>query len=107
MTLFDMVAVDDIWIESILLKFASANGLCVLIDIANLPWRALKWLTPHNIKIALRKIQCLPFKDYRFHVVNDSMLVHAAIKIIWPFLPEHLKDMVIGKYNVFFAHQFM
>ncbi|XP_066251059.1 retinaldehyde-binding protein 1-like [Euwallacea similis] len=94
MELLEIVAVDDIWIESILLNFPSEKGLCVLVDIANLPLKSLKWLTPHNIKTAVKKIQCLPFKDYRFHVVNNHMMVKPAIKILWPFLPSSIKDVV-------------
>ncbi|XP_050309327.1 retinaldehyde-binding protein 1-like isoform X2 [Anthonomus grandis grandis] len=99
MDLMDIIAVDDIWLESILMKNASETGLCVVMDIDNLPFRALKWLTPHNVKTGLKKLQCLPFKDYRFHIVNDSIMFKAAINLIWPFVPENIKKMVKFHFN--------
>ncbi|XP_066141815.1 clavesin-2-like isoform X2 [Euwallacea fornicatus] len=93
MELLEIVAVDDIWIESILLNSPSEKGLCVLVDIANFHLKSVKWLTPHNIKTAVKKIQCLPFKDYRFHVVNNHMMVKPVVKILWPFLPDSIKDI--------------
>ncbi|KAJ8960658.1 hypothetical protein NQ314_006050 [Rhamnusium bicolor] len=96
MELIDVVAVDDIWIESILAKDPelSGKGLSVIVDIANYPWKMIRWMTPENIKLSVKKMQSLPFKDFRIHIVNKSFLIHATIKIIWPFLPSRLKDMV-------------
>ncbi|KAH1013721.1 hypothetical protein HUJ04_002675 [Dendroctonus ponderosae] len=99
MALLDVIAVDDIWIESILLNSDPEKGLCVLLDIANLPWKSIKWLTPHNIMVGLKKLQCLPFKDFRFHVVNNSFILNAALKIVWPFLPEDIKKTVKFHFN--------
>lgn len=99
-SLNDVIAVDDIWLESILMnQQVTEKGLCVIIDIANFPWKQIKWLTPYNLKVAVRKLTCLPFKEYRFHVVNDSMMIQAAIKIIWRFLPEYIKEMVKFHFN--------
>lgn len=90
----DVVAVDDIWLESIFLHYPTERGLCVIIDISKFPWKCFKWITPYNVKIAVKKIQTLPFKDFQFHVVKKHAMMHAVVKIIWPLLPEYLKQMV-------------
>ncbi|KAJ8944519.1 hypothetical protein NQ318_011777 [Aromia moschata] len=96
MEMLDVVGVDDVWIESLLLTNpqVAEKGLCVIFDIANYPWNMIKWFTPDRIKLSLKKMQSLPFKDYRFHFVNNATVIHAVIKIIWPFLPEHFKQMI-------------
>lgn len=96
MQLFDIIGVDDIWIESVLTSnpCLAQKGLCVIMDVANYPWKMLKWLTPEYIKLCIKKIVALPFKDYRFHLVNTSVVVHVAIKITWPILPAYMKEMV-------------
>ncbi|KAF7267921.1 hypothetical protein GWI33_018871 [Rhynchophorus ferrugineus] len=100
MTIHDVVAVDDIWIESLLISNPNCkNGLCVIIDIANYSWRLIKWMTPHNIKIGLKKLQSIPLKEYRFHVVNQSAMISATIKLIWPLLPDYIKKMVMFHFN--------
>ncbi|XP_030761154.1 uncharacterized protein LOC115886207 [Sitophilus oryzae] len=100
MSLTDVVAVDDIWLESIILNSkACKQGLCVIVDIANYPWRMIKWLTPHNIKLSLRKLESIPIKEYRFHIVNQATMIHAAIKLTWPLLPEYIKEMVKFHWN--------
>ncbi|CAH1953935.1 unnamed protein product [Acanthoscelides obtectus] len=92
----DVVPVDDFYLEALMLDDCVAKkGLCVIVDIANFPWRVMKWLTPHNIAMCIKRILTMPIKEYRFHVVNDSFLIHAAIKIIWPFLPQYLKNSVL------------
>ncbi|KAL1500924.1 hypothetical protein ABEB36_006343 [Hypothenemus hampei] len=101
MTLLDVVSVDDIWIEWILMRFSAAQGLCVLVDLADLSWRLLKWITPQNIKISVKKLRCQPFKDYRFHVVNsNSLMVQTTINVFWPLLPDDIKEMVKFHFNL-------
>lgn len=93
----DIIPIDDFWAETYLIdpnSVISTNGICIIVDIANFNWRLMKWVTPHNIKMALHRVQTMPIKDLKFHVVNDSFLVHAAIKIIWVILPQHIKDSV-------------
>lgn len=96
MNLLDIIALDDIWLESVLLENPenAEKGLCVIIDIYNYSWKMLKWMTPEVVKNSVKKIQTLPFKDYRFHIVNNSYLINAVMKLIMPFLPQYIKDMV-------------
>lgn len=96
MELLDVVSVDDIWLESVILgnpEYAE-KGLCVIIDIYNFSLKMIKWMTPDVVKKSVKKLQTFPFKEYRFHVVNNSYLIHAGIKLIMPFLPQYIKDMV-------------
>lgn len=99
MTLLDIAVVDDIFLEFIALNdpLVSKKGICVIIDMANYNWRLLKWLAPEYVKIGTKKLQSLPYKEWRYHVVNNSFIVNVALKLVWPFLPEHLKKMVSGK----------
>lgn len=93
----DIVPIEDMWAEALLTEpnsVITTKGICVIIDIANFSWTCMKWATPHNIKTVLRRIHSMPVKEFKFHVVNDSLLVHAAIRIIWVFLPKHIKDGV-------------
>ncbi|XP_018569350.1 retinaldehyde-binding protein 1 [Anoplophora glabripennis] len=89
----DVVPVDDFFIEYLLSTDpAYQHGICVIIDVSNLPWNILKWLTPGNIKVALRRMQTMPLKEYKIHVVNSSRILNIAVNIIWPFLPQQIKD---------------
>ncbi|XP_056635124.1 retinaldehyde-binding protein 1-like isoform X1 [Diorhabda sublineata] len=96
MSIFDVVAVDDVWIESILNENpeVAAKGLCVIMDIKDQHWKLTKWLQPDIIKQSIMKIDNLPFKNFKVHVVNNSWWISIAIKIVWPFLPQKLKDMI-------------
>ncbi|XP_018569349.1 alpha-tocopherol transfer protein-like [Anoplophora glabripennis] len=101
MKLFDMIGIDDILLESVLASKPriAQKGLCVIMDVADYPWKMLKWLTPENIKLCIRKIMALPFKDYRIHIVNTSVVIHVAIKITWPLLPAYIKEMIKFHFN--------
>lgn len=94
--MLDVVAVDDIWIEYILNKHpeAAAKGLCVIMDIKDQSWKLSRWIQPHNIRNSLKKVDNLPFKEYKVHVVNNSWWISIAIKLIWPFMPQRIKDMI-------------
>ncbi|KAJ8960657.1 hypothetical protein NQ314_006049 [Rhamnusium bicolor] len=91
----DVVSVDDIFMEWLLANDpATRNGISIIIDISNFSWNLMRWLTPSNIKIILRRIQTMPVKQFKYHLVNSSLLIHAAINIIWPFLSPHIRDEV-------------
>lgn len=96
MALLDVVSIDDIWLESVLLdnKEYAEKGLCVIVDIHNYSWKMMKWVTPEIVKNSVKKLQTLPYRDYRFHIVNKSYLINAVMKLILPFLPQYIKDMV-------------
>lgn len=96
MNFLDIVAVDDIWLESILSKQpeSAAKGLCVILDIKDQSWKLSKWLHPHNIRQSVKKLDSLPFKDYRVHVVNNVWWISLGIKLLWPFMPQRFKNVV-------------
>lgn len=96
MSLLDVVAVDDVWIESILNQHpeVAAKGLCVIMDIKDQHWKLMKWMQPDIIRQSIMKIDNLPFKNFKVHVVNNSWWISIAIKIVWPFLSQKLKDMI-------------
>ncbi|XP_044266196.1 alpha-tocopherol transfer protein-like isoform X1 [Tribolium madens] len=95
MELFDVVGIDDCWVEFLAddLNFRQ-KGLCVIVDIANLTWRMYKWCTPYLTRTFMRKINTWPIKEYRIHVVNTNFIANSIIKIIWPFVNEHLKKVI-------------
>ncbi|KAJ8911531.1 hypothetical protein NQ315_005901 [Exocentrus adspersus] len=69
----DVVPVDDFFMELLLATYPeSKNGVCVIVDISNFPWNLLKWLTPHNIKTALKRMHTMPIKEYKFHILADG-----------------------------------
>lgn len=83
------------WMESTIDDPKVQNkGISILVDVGNTPWRLIRWLTPHNINVGLRKLEVLPVKDIVFHVVNTTFILNACINIIWPFLSSKHKDMV-------------
>lgn len=93
----EIIPVEEFWAESYLTdpnSVLATKGVCIIFDIANFSWKLMKYATPHIIKMAVLKVQSLPIKDYKFHVVNDSFLVHSAIKIVWVFLPKFIQDSV-------------
>lgn len=93
----DIVPVDDLWgtlFQFDPLSIASTKGVCVILDIANFELKFLKFLTPQNIKTAVSRIQMMPIREYRFHIINKSMLINVAIKLIWNFLPTSIQEVV-------------
>ncbi|CAH1117995.1 unnamed protein product [Phaedon cochleariae] len=102
-SMYDVIALDDIWLEAILNgnpKLAE-KGLCVIMDMHNTPWKIMKWLRPENVNISSRKTESLPFKDVKVHIVNNTFFMNTIIKMVWPFLPEKIKKMVIFHFNSF------
>lgn len=95
MSLLENIAIDDIWIESILDEMPIRNGLCVIVDISGLPYSILKWCTPQNVKVTVKRLDSYPVINYVFHVVNNAFLVNIGINLVWPFLPDHLKNKVL------------
>lgn len=103
MELLDVVSIDDIWLEYVLLDKPeyAGKGLCVIVDIHNYSWKMLKWLTPDIVRNCVRKLQTMPYRDYRFHIVKKSHLINTVMKFILPFLPQYIKDMVSLKAKIF------
>jgi hypothetical protein len=95
MELLDVIRIDDYWLEYIVDDpNLRENGLCVIVDLKNLSLRMMKWSTPYLVRTFLKKLQVLPIKEYRFHVVNSSFVANTFIKIIWPLVNDRLKKMV-------------
>lgn len=96
MTIYDIAEVDDIFLEFFHISdpLVAKKGVCTIIDIDNFSWRLLKWCAPQHSKVASKKMQALPFRDYRVHIVNESFVMQAAVKLVFPFLPEYIKKMV-------------
>ncbi|CAH1105880.1 unnamed protein product [Psylliodes chrysocephalus] len=91
----DVVAVDDFFVETLfLLNSGIENGLCVVIDISNFSLKLTRWLTPSNINVAVKRILSMPIKEFKYHVINSSLMIHVGIRILWPFLPKMIKDNV-------------
>lgn len=93
----EIVPMEDIWAEWALLNPdspATLKGACCIIDISNFSWKLMKFATPHNIKMCLDRVHTLPVREFKFHVVKSSVLIHAAINLIWVFLPQSIKDSV-------------
>lgn len=70
------------------------NGVSVIFDMENLPWKILTWATPKNVKIEVELVNCYPCKDIKVHIVKTSFVLDLAIKVIWPLLPANIKEMV-------------
>ncbi|CAG9832434.1 unnamed protein product [Diabrotica balteata] len=96
----DLVAIDDCYVEGMFLENPGIEqGMCVIIDVANFPYKVTKWATPYNISSCLKRIYSMPVRDYRYHIVNSSIWVNLLIKIIWPFLPQYVKEQVKFHFN--------
>lgn len=86
---------DELWFELVTEEpETQAKGISILLDMNNYSLKLFKWLTPTNIRVGSAKADLFPSKEIIFHVVNTSMLVNAAIKLVWPFLSERIKKMV-------------
>ncbi|KAF2884153.1 hypothetical protein ILUMI_22012 [Ignelater luminosus] len=84
----------DMWFESILDNpIVQTNGVNIIIDTNAYSWRLFRWLTPTNMRIAVKKLDVCPIKEVLLHVVNTSFLINASIKLLWPFLNDRLKNM--------------
>lgn len=94
--LVNHVAVDDIWIESIIDEMPIRNGLCVIVDIRDIPYSMLKWCTPQNVKVIVQRLDSYPISNYIFHVVNNAFLMNIGFNLVWPFLPDHIKETVFN-----------
>ncbi|KAG5872753.1 hypothetical protein JTB14_016190 [Gonioctena quinquepunctata] len=100
-SVFDILALDDFWYEYILCTDpkTAAKGLSLVYDVKNYSFKMMKWLRPDNIRISLKKMEALPFKEIKFHVVNSSFLINTVTKIVWPFLPDSMKKRVKFHYS--------
>ncbi|KAF5300279.1 hypothetical protein FQA39_LY11136 [Lamprigera yunnana] len=65
-------------------KLTLENGVAIIIDVRNFPWKL---------------IQLLSHKELIIHVVNKSHLVQIGVKIVWPFLSEQRKKMIHFHFN--------
>ncbi|KAF5274934.1 hypothetical protein FQR65_LT04275 [Abscondita terminalis] len=85
----------ELWVEYLAEDYKTqSNGISVILDMKDYSWKLFRWLSPTNIRIAVRKIDTYPLKEVVIHVVNTSFLLNASLKLIWPFMNERIKRMV-------------
>ncbi|GJQ82975.1 hypothetical protein Trydic_g15795 [Trypoxylus dichotomus] len=100
LSLAELNQLDFIWFESVL---DDANvqkyGICMLIDISGFSWKLISWITPTSIKRLVRKLEYILVKDTTFHIVRCSKFAKLAINMIWPFMPELIKERFKFHYN--------
>ncbi|XP_023014177.2 retinaldehyde-binding protein 1 [Leptinotarsa decemlineata] len=101
MSMYDVLALDDLWLEFVLTKNprVTKNGFCMIMDMENCSWKLVKWMSPENVKIGVKKLEALPFNVLKVHVVNNSFVVNTIVRMMWPFLPEKIKNMVVFHFN--------
>ncbi|KAF5300280.1 hypothetical protein FQA39_LY11137 [Lamprigera yunnana] len=87
--------IDKLMLEKLTLE----NGVAIIIDVRNFPWKLIQWLTPNNIRMMAKLLECYPTKELIIHVVNKSHLVQIGVKIVWPFLSEQRKKMIHFHFN--------
>lgn len=59
----------------------------------------MKWLTPYNMKVGSQKSELSPITDLRYHIVNTSAILNAAIAMVFPFLSTYTKERVSGNFT--------
>ncbi|KAL0274465.1 UNVERIFIED_CONTAM: hypothetical protein PYX00_006879 [Menopon gallinae] len=85
----------DIFIEVITDdEEAQRKGVCVIVDVRDVSWKMMKWLTPGNIRVAVRKAETIPVKKIAYHVVNPNIILNLALKVILPFLSSAIKENI-------------
>lgn len=40
------------------------NGICVIVDLRDVSWKLMKWLTPGNLRVAVRKAEVGPMPGH-------------------------------------------
>ncbi|XP_056648837.1 clavesin-1-like [Diorhabda sublineata] len=92
----DLVILQDLCCEGIFINNMdiSMKGLCIIVDAANIPLNVIKWATPHIIKTSIKRIYSMPIKDFRYHIVNTTTFFNIILQIVWPFLPQHIKEQI-------------
>lgn len=91
----DVICIDDYWLEYALDDAnGRENGMCIIIDLKKLSWRMMRWCTPYLTSTMLKKVDVLPVKEFKIHVVNSSFVANTLIKLIWPFVNDRIRKMV-------------
>lgn len=99
-TMAEVNQLECVWFESVLDDpQVQEYGLCLLVDVSGFSWKLLKWLTPVNMRRAIRKLENIIVKDATFHVVRCSTFAKIAINMIWPFMPELIKEKFKFHFN--------
>lgn len=94
-TVFDVIRLDDMWLESMMDDpLTQAKGFSIVIDIKGYSFGLFRWLIPSTLQFGMKKVDCLPVADIKYHVVNTSFLLDASLKIVWPFLPSRIKESI-------------
>lgn len=86
-TIEEMGQIDTIWFESVLDEQKTLeNGVTIIIDMKDVSWRLLKWLTPFKAYYCSIFPEVAPVKSYDIHLVNTSVCVSKLMKIVMPFM---------------------
>ncbi|KAF5300277.1 hypothetical protein FQA39_LY11134 [Lamprigera yunnana] len=90
----------ELWIEQLTGDIKTqSSGVSVILDMKDYSLKLFKWLTPSNIRIAVKRIELYPIKNLVIHVVNTSYLLNASVKLIWPFMNKALKETFCFHYD--------
>lgn len=96
----DLAHLDELWVEYMLNDLETQhNGIVCLLDMSGYSIKSMRYLTPGNIRIGSQKADLLPVKHMEFHVVNSSMLLNAAVAILFPVLSKQIKESVHFHYT--------
>nr|CAD7455543.1 unnamed protein product [Timema tahoe] len=91
---------DDLWLETALEEEETQkNGISVIVDAGNIPWKFLKFANPFNATFVGRKSDALPVRHIEHHVVNTSFFMNALIALVFPFLSNRTKESIHFHYQ--------
>ncbi|XP_046676256.1 alpha-tocopherol transfer protein-like isoform X2 [Homalodisca vitripennis] len=91
----EMFQVDDLWLSLALdEEETQKNGLVMIFDMEGMPWKFLRYFTPHIVRVTTTKAENIPVRNIQFHVVNPGLLLHTVIQLVFPFLSQATKEQV-------------
>nr|CAD7570264.1 unnamed protein product [Timema californicum] len=91
---------DDLWLETALdEEETQKNGISIIVDAGNIPWKFLKFANPFNATFVGRKSDALPIRHIEHHVVNTSFFMNALIALVFPFLSNRTKESIHFHYQ--------
>lgn len=96
----DLAHLDELWVEYMLNDLETQqNGIACLLDMSGYSLKSMRYLTPGNVRIGSMKADLLPVKHMEFHVVNSSILLNAAVAVLFPVLSKQIKESVHFHYT--------
>ncbi|XP_054285273.1 alpha-tocopherol transfer protein-like isoform X2 [Macrosteles quadrilineatus] len=87
--------VDDLWLTLACdEEETQRNGLVIVFDLKNFPWKFLRSFTPYNIRATTAKAESLPIENIQYHVINYGWVVGLLVSLVFPFLKEETKNKI-------------